>query len=187
MLGDMMSEKAVGIYTAAIRFSEIWYLIPIILVSSSLPVILEAKKISVERQNQLLQRLFSILVKIAFAASIAITFLSNELIRFFYGEIYIESASVLTVHIWASVFVFLGVASSSWIISNGYTRYSMMQTVVGAIVNILLNLLLIPKYGPLGAAYATVVSYAVSGYLFNAIWAPARKIFLLQSRAFFKF
>ena len=186
MLGEMLSQKAVGIYTAALRFSEIWYVIPTILVSSSLPVILEAKKASVERQIELLQRLFSILVKIALTASVVITFFSNDLIQLFYGKQYIEAASVLTVHIWASTFVFLGAASSSWIISNGYTKYSMMQTTAGAIVNILLNLLFIPKFGPLGAAYATVISYAVSGYLFNAVWPPARKIFILQSRAFVK-
>jgi PST family polysaccharide transporter len=56
----------------------------------------------------------------------------------------------------------------------------LVRTFLGAVANVLLNLLLIPIYGAFGAAVATTVSYALSGVVLNAFSRRTRKIFALQ-------
>jgi len=87
------------------------------------------------------------------------------------------------VHIWASVFVFLGVAQSPWDISENFLKLALYRTVAGAIANVVINLFLIPRYAALGAAIATVVSYAISSFVANAFDARTRPIFFLQLKS----
>jgi polysaccharide transporter, PST family len=58
------------------------------------------------------------------------------------------------------------------------------RTLSGAIANVLINLVLIPRDGAMGAAVATVVSYAISSVFANAFSAKTRPIFLMQMRSF---
>ena len=108
---------------------------------------------------------------------------SHQVINFLYGESFSDAGGVLMVHIWSAVFVFLGVASSKWFISEGLQRYSFYRTVSGALLNIALNLLLIPEYGIYGAAIATLCSQMVASYLFNLMNHKSRITFIMQSRA----
>jgi PST family polysaccharide transporter len=90
---------------------------------------------------------------------------------------------VLAVHIWASVFVFLGVAQSPWDLSKNLLTLSLYRTLSGAIINAAMNLYLIPRYSALGAAVATVVSYAISGVFANLLSAHTRPVFYMQMRS----
>jgi len=62
-------------------------------------------------------------------------------------------------------------------------RFSMYMAVTGGVVNIVLNLFLIPKYGGLGAAIATVVSQMLASYIMHAIFPITRNIFIRQTKA----
>jgi O-antigen/teichoic acid export membrane protein len=99
------------------------------------------------------------------------------LVTLLYGEAYRAAGQVLTIHIWAGIFVFLGVASTKWFITEGLQKYSSINTAFGAVANVLLNFLLIPRYGIYGAAIATVMSYAISAYFMNFVFQISRKNF----------
>jgi Na+-driven multidrug efflux pump len=88
------------------------------------------------------------------------------------------------VHIWAGVFVFLGSASGQYLIAEGYTKMSMLRTGVGAIVNIVLNIFWLPKYGILGAAYATLAAYGIATF-FIVFIPKTREQGLLMLRSLF--
>ncbi len=68
----------------------------------------------------------------------------------------VPPARVLAVHVWTVLFVALGVASSQYLLHENLTRIALQRTLAGVIVNILLNLLWIPRYGPVGAAWGGV-------------------------------
>jgi PST family polysaccharide transporter len=93
----------------------------------------------------------------------------------------------LAIHIWASLFVFMGVGTSSWFIAEGLTQFALRRTLLGAITNILLNFFLIPSYGGVGAAIATVISQAVASFLSHASHPKTRKIFKLQLKSLIPF
>ncbi len=183
MLGSMVGDQAVGIYAAATRISEVWYFIPTAIVASAFPAIVEARKVGEADYYRHLQNLFDLMAGLAFALAVPMTFFSGFVVHVLYGPAYADAAPILTIHIWAALFVFLGVAQSPWDTTEGLTRLALFRTVAGAIVNVALNLVLLPVYAGLGAAIATVVAYAVSACLANMIDARTRRILGLQVRA----
>lgn len=185
MLGQMLSDEAVGIYSAAARLSEVWYFIPMAITSSTFSAIIEAKNISLKLYYLRLKKLFDFLAIIALSLAVIISFTSSWIIKILYGPGYEESALVLIIHIWAGIFVFMGVASSRWFILENLQKYTFYRTLIGGIVNILLNLILIPNFGVIGSAWATVIAQAVASVLFNAFNIKTRNIFILQLEAIF--
>lgn len=162
MLGQMLGDDAVGIYSAAVRISEVWYFIPIAIVASLFPSIIDAKKRSEVLYSQRMQNLYDLMSLLAFAVAVPMTFMSGNIVVFLFGEKFVQAGPVLAIHIWAGVFVFLGVASSNWLILGGYQKNILYRTSLGALVNILANWLLIPALGIAGAAVATVFSYFIA-------------------------
>jgi PST family polysaccharide transporter len=104
-----------------------------------------------------------------------------------FGSGYAEAGPILAVHIWTSLFVFMGVATSTWFIAEGLNNVSLGKTLLGAILNVILNFLLIPKYAGLGAAIATIISQAVAAFLSNAVDRRTQKIFKLQLQSVIPF
>lgn len=187
MIKEMLGEYEVGIYSAAVRLSEAFYFIPMLITASLFPAILNAKNQSEELYKQRLQRLYTFMVWMAIAIALPMTFLSDWLILLLFGQAYQEAGQVLMIHVWAAIFVFLGVASGKWFITENLQRFTLINTGVGAILNVGLNLIFIPKFGVVGAAYATVISYGVAAYLMNSIWKVSRSNFFMLSKSLLLF
>ncbi|MBE9068846.1 flippase, partial [Leptolyngbya cf. ectocarpi LEGE 11479] len=180
MLGNMMGSQAVGLYASAARLSEVWYFIPTAVVSSIAPSIYKAKQESIAAYSKRLEQVMRLLVYSAILIALPMSFLSAPVITGLFGDGYIAAAPILSIHIWAAVFVFMGVGSSTWFIAEGLTQLSFLRTLIGAVINVSLNIILIPSYGGVGAAIATVIAQAFSSFLSNAIHPKARQIFLIQ-------
>ncbi|WP_010179989.1 flippase [Glaciecola sp. HTCC2999] len=183
MINHMLGSVEVGKYAAAVRLSEAWYFIPVVISSSLFPAIINAKKISKELYYSRIQKLYDLMAWMAIAIAIPMTFLSDWVIDLLYGKEFVQAGKVLMIHIWSSVFVFLGVASSKWFIVEGLQKYSLYRTLFGAILNILLNFVLIPMYGIYGAAVATLLSQIFACYLFNVVNRKSRRTFVLHTNA----
>jgi O-antigen/teichoic acid export membrane protein len=183
MLGHMIDDEAVGIYSVALRISELWYFIPMMVVASTFPAILETKKRSEKQYYARLQKLFDLMVVISVGLALLTTFLSTFIVTLLFGEAYRDAGIILSIHIWAAVFVFLGVASSQWFLAEGRQVLRLQQIVIGALVNVALNLWLIPVYGAVGAALATVISYSAASFFADVMYKETRKIFAMKVRA----
>jgi O-antigen/teichoic acid export membrane protein len=184
MIGQMIGVEAVGIYSAAVRISEIWYFVPMAIVASVFPSIIEARKESKKLYYQRLQKLYDLMVILSIAIALPMTFLSTKLVSLLFGQAYISAGPILSVHIWAALFVFLGVASSKWFLLENRQILNLQRTVLGAIVNIGLNILMIPKYGPIGAAYSTVASYSFAAFFSDYLKTETRDMFQMKINAF---
>ena len=180
MLGQMLNNEAVGVYSAAVRISEVWYFIPTAIVTSVFPAILKAKKRSDEEYYAHLQKLYDLMVWLSISVALPMTFLSRPIVMFIFGVDYIEAGSVLSIHIWAAVFVFLGVASSKWFLAENRQTLNFYRTLLGAIANVIMNLILIPISGAIGAAISTVISYAVAAFLADSIHKETRPVFFMK-------
>ncbi len=183
MIKEMLGEREVGLYSAAVRLSEAWYFVPTIITTSLFPAIVNAKKIDQKLYSQRLQRLVSVIVWMAIAIALPMTFLSNWVVGLLYGAAYSEAGPVLMIHIWAGVFVALGVTSSSWLLNENLQQIALYRTLSGAIANIILNLIFIPSYGVTGAAIATVISYMIAGFAFDLFSSKTRMMFFLKLNA----
>lgn len=171
MLGNLVDTTEVGIYGAASRLSEVWYFLPTTICGSVFPAIVQAKQSNEQEYQQKIQQLYDLMAWLAWLIVIPLTCLATPLIKLILGTAYLPAGQILALHIWACPFVFLGVARSKWLMSENLTIFHLAMTVLGAISNVGLNLYLIPIYGGLGAAIATVISYGVSSHL-GAIFYP---------------
>ncbi len=164
MLGALAPEAQVGYYAAAVRISEVWYFVPAAIVSSVFPRIVELRA-GDETQFQLkLQRLYNLLAFLGYAVAVPVTLLAPWLVRLLFGSAYQPAAPLLAVLIWAGLFANLTVARNAHFIALDWGRAQLWTASAGAIANILLNLLLIPRYGAMGAAAATCLSYWVAAH-----------------------
>ncbi|QXU41632.1 flippase [Pedobacter sp. D749] len=159
MVENYLGTGALGIYSTVVALSESWYFIPVAIVTSVFPAIMNAKRDNPERYMKRLQNMYDIMVWISLSVALFMTFASPIIYHIVYTPEFWDGAHVLTVHVWAGIFVFLGSASGQYLIAEGYTKLSMLRTGMGAMVNIVLNVLWIPKYGIMGAALATLIAY----------------------------
>lgn len=177
-----VSSRAVGIYGAAANLSEAWYFIPTAIITSVFPAILNARKTDLDRYRKRLGNLYDLLIFISLPIAIFISFFANQIIYVIYDNKYEGAGTILSIHIWSGVFVFLGVASSQYLLAEGFTRISFYRTASGAVINILLNLWLIPLYGGVGASIATLIACIVSTfYLLLIQKTRAQGIMMLKS------
>lgn len=186
MIKEMLDSNAVGQYAAAVRLSEAWYFIPMAICSSIFPAILNAKKVSKKLYYQRLENLYLLMIGLAIVVALPVSLLSSEIIHILYGSEYLLSGQILIVHIWAGLFVGIGIASSNWMISEGLQAYSMINTTIGTFMNIVLNYILINKIGVLGAALSTVITYAFASYLLQFFFKATRKNFYAVIQSVFK-
>jgi PST family polysaccharide transporter len=185
MLGQMANDSEVGIYSTAVRLSEVWYFIPIAIATSVFPALIRAKERGERIYLRRLQQLYDFLAWLGLAVGVFFTFFSNRIILIVFGEPYASAGPVLAVHIWAGVFIFLKVAMHRWLLNEGRLLFLFLSSGLGAVANVTLNIFLIPRYGIMGAAVATVISYALAGLLACFLYRPAWRNGWMMIKALF--
>src|SRR5437867_2164392 len=124
MLGEMHSQAAVGIYGAATRISEAWYFIPMALVVSLQPSIMQAKEHSEELFQARLRNIYNLMSALSISVATVVMIFADELVSLIFGQSYQAAGAVLVVHVWAAVAVSLGVASSQYLIAENLQKIS---------------------------------------------------------------
>ncbi|THB66152.1 MAG: flippase [Gammaproteobacteria bacterium] len=177
MINAFFDSNEVGIYAAATKISEAWYFIPIVITASLFPAIIDSYETDIHLYRRRLSRLYKLMLIISAAIIIPTTLLAPIIIPVVFGEEYRNSSDILTLHIWAGIFVSIGVANSKRLITENLQKFSSINTFIGAISNIILNLILIPTYGGKGAAVATLISQFVSAYFCLYFFKDTRIMF----------
>lgn len=185
IIKELLGSKEVGQYAAAIRLSEAWYFIPMVIASSLFPAIISAKKQNEELYYSRLQKLYDLMVWMSIAIALPMTFLSDWIVRILYGSEYNEAGSVLMIHIWTGVFVFLGVAFSGYLTAENQTKKAFYRTLLGAVLNVILNYVLIPKYGICGSAIATLLGQFFANYVYDLFDKDLHKQLKMKTMSFF--
>lgn len=187
LIGQMLNDKQVGIYSAATRISEIWYFIPVGIASSAFPFLVEAKKHDERLYYLRLQKLYNVLAFLSVSFALAMTLFSGSLVRLLYGPIYASSAGVLTILIWSGVPVAISCAWSNWMLLENRTRTMFSFQIIGGVINLILNILLIPHFGIIGSAYATLISYWFWIAVLCVVMKSQHKALAMIARAFVPF
>lgn len=184
MLGLMKGDTETGLYSAAARFSEFWYFIPVAVAAALRP---RLAKLFASGHDFAYRTVTQRFITGSFWTSIVVVILvlssAEVVVTYLFGADFDPAVGILRIHITAAPFVFLSLSANQWFIDRGQTRLIMSRSVVGAAINVIGNLILIPLFGGEGAALATVISYAIAGVLLNGIPSSTRPIFVMQARA----
>ncbi|MEP1469837.1 MAG: flippase [Halieaceae bacterium] len=174
MLGQMVDDEAVGIYSVAVRISEVWYFIPIMIAASVFPAILETKKRSEGQYYKRLQYLYDLVTWLSICVALPMTFLSSFVVILLFGEAYAAAGGVLAIHVWAGLFVSMGVARGKWLLAENLQNIGYWYIGLGMITNVVCNYLAIPYFGMTGAAFTTLISQAVTAIIAPALFQKTR-------------
>lgn len=185
MLKQLSGASEVGIYAVASRLSEVWYFIPTALVASFFPMLLAAKKTDNSNYIVKLQKLNDGLFMLAAIVVIVVWLLGEWVITLLYGVDYQAAAQVLTIHIFAGVFIFMRALLSKWLIAEHLLKYSLFTQGTGALINVAINLALIPGLGAVGAAWATLISYACASYVVLWFFPKLQPMAVVMTKSIF--
>lgn len=162
MINSYLDGVATGLYAAAVRLSEIWYFIPSIITASLFPAIVNAHKMSSELYHRRLEKLYLFLLLSGLIIAIPTTILAPLIIKILYGSAYIAAIPILQIYIWSGVGLFLNTGLIKYLLTENKPEAIFTLNIFSVLINIGLNMLLIPMMGLTGAAWSTLIAYIVS-------------------------
>ena len=174
MVKIMLGEEATGFYSAAVTCANLTEFIFIAVIDTIRPTILEAHNDLTGSYETRLTELYSFVIYLALAQSIFITALARPIITLLYGNAYLDATGVLRLLVWYTVFVYIGFVRDIWILAEAKQKYLWRINLMGALSNIALNYLMIPKFGIEGAALASMLTQAFTNVGVGLIYAPLR-------------
>lgn len=177
MLFQMKGAQAVGFYSAAVRLPEALIMFPSAFMISVFPLMSRYFKTSGKSLTRIYTLSFKYMLMLIIPIAMGTTLLSRPMISLIYGERFLPSAPALSILIWSEIFVFYGLIHYEILISTDKQRIYFLFSLTGAIVNVILNLILIPRYGIVGASIATLISYILSAGLVIGHLLPATRIY----------
>ena len=176
MLGSLMPTKVeVGVYSAAVSIASMWYFVPMAIIISFKPVIMSKKKINQNSYLKSVQLLYTIVTWLGIGFAIFVLIFSNPIVNILYGAEYSKAVDILSISIWGGIFAMIGTASSTWLVCEGLQKYNTIFVFSGAITNVLLNAILIPKLGGYGAAIATFLTQFIANIVTPAFFKKTRE------------
>jgi len=177
LIKHLMDSSYVGIYSSAVAVAEAWYFIPNIIMPSLFPAIINAKMSSEEIYHSRIRKLSLLLLVLSVGVASLTTIFAPLIMRLIYGSAFIGGAIILQIYVWSSVGTFLGNLAMNYLIAENKKKLLALINFVPMVINIILNLMFIPKYGIVGSAYATLISYTL-GPISLLFFKGPRKIFL---------
>jgi O-antigen/teichoic acid export membrane protein len=183
MLGSMVRSEELGNYSVAVRIAEAWYFIPGAICNSVFPAVMKAEAVSEEILHAHLQKLYNLMAFLAYAVALPVALFSRQVVGALFSSAYADAGPLLAVLVWTGVFTSLGVARNVLIVAKKWARLNLICIGGGCLLNILLNLALIPRYGAMGAVVATCISYWFAVHGTCLLLKPLRKTGWMMTKA----
>ena len=186
MIESILGKEQVGLYASATRLSESWYLIPTIATTILYPTIISIKS-DKSRYGNTIKSLYNKLIWLSAAVALFVSYFSDAIMNIAFGAEYVSASSVLNVHIWMGILVSIQLVSSKWLLAENMNKFIFYRGMVGLILNILLNLYLIPIHGITGAAYASLATMFFSVIIMDLAMKKTREHLKLKLSSIFSF
>lgn len=174
MLKLMVDSSATGFYAAATTCAALTAFVFSAIIDSMRPTIFEAKNVSKYKFEERLKLLYSIIIYLSLAQSLAMTILAKLIIFILYGSSYYASVSALRIVVWYTTFAYIGSVRNIWILAEEKQKYLWIINLSGALLNIVLNYILIPFMGINGAALASLFTQIFTNIIIGYIIKPIK-------------
>lgn len=176
MLGHMLGIESTGFYSAAVTCATMTSFVFAAIIDSARPRIFENKKLDNDKYHKNLIQLFSIIIYLSLIQCIVMTIFAPYVIAIFGGEAYKPSIDALRIVVWYTTFSYMGSVRNIWLLAEEKYKYVFAINVSGAIMNVILNIVFIPMWGILGAAFASLVTQIFNNLIINVIIRPVSKV-----------
>lgn len=174
MLKIMVDDRATGLYSVAVTCAGMTSFVFAAIIDSLRPVIVKNKLSDQQAYEKNMSLLYSIITYFSLIQSVFISLFANIIIKLLYGLEYMESADILRLVVWYTTFSYLGAVRDVWILAEGKQKYLWIINFTGASANVILNLWLIPVWGTMGAALASLITQIFTNVILGFIMKPIR-------------
>lgn len=174
IIGAMLGGNELGQYAAALRLVSVFSFIPMVVQTVAAPEITRAKRDDDKLYRRRLYNFYRLMLGLFVLTALPLIFLGPYAVRLLYGASYAEAALLLPWLAFRLFFTNFGVARSVYLTNEGLFRFGLITAVIGAVVNILLNVWWIPLWGSRGAIGASLVSFAITTFALEAFQRQAR-------------
>lgn len=174
MLGKMMGEREVGLYTSAMTIAMLWEFVPTSVINSARAVILEKKNKSHEEYLKMFQLLLLGISIMGIIVGIGMQIFGKYIILILYGRDYVEAVPLLQILIWSTSFAMIGSSRSIWNVAEDKNQYAKYYTIIGSTFNLLFNYFAIQAWGMTGAAIGTLLSQMIVSLGAPLCWKETR-------------
>lgn len=175
MLKLMLDNAVTGYYSAAVACAGMSSFVFTAILDSARPSIFESQKAGVEAFEKNVSRLYCVVIYLSLAQSLVMTFFAKWIITILYGTAFLPAIPALRLIVWYTTFSYLGAVRNIWMLAEGKQKYMWQINLFGALANVILNAALIPSFGLLGAAAASLVTQIFTNVVVGYIMKPIRR------------
>lgn len=183
MIRNMIDNDAVGQFAVASNITELAIFIPMVIAQTVTPLLVKAHQENLELYKKKRQQFIDMMIWISIGMSIIMFVAANPAIKVLFGVKYLDAIPVLQIMAWKTVSVALFVSSGQIIIIENIQKFAVLRNIFGCFISIILNLVLIPKYGIIGSAVATIFTMSFTGYFSHIFIRPYKFLFQMQSNS----
>ncbi len=183
MLKAMMNNEAVAMYSVAMTLAGAISIIPQALIEGFRPDIMKFRQDNMHMYRKRLKQLYACVFWICVMYCVGITVFAKWIVLFLYGEKYLAAVPALSLIVWYTTFSYFGAINSIYMVAENKSKWVQVTTLVGAITNVVLNALLIPVMGVVGAAMASLVTQIIANFALLYFIGPLRENFYLILQA----
>lgn len=180
MIKYFLGDVVTGEFSAAIKISTSVFIFAGVLANTFYPMIIKLKN---SERYEFIRFSIATVTFFSILSSTIITISSSFIIEALYGTNQ-NITQILSFHIWCSIFIFSGAFTSRYLYARELYKIEIIKTVLAAIMNVLLNLYLIPNYGAVGAVFSSLLAYMFANYFSLYLFKESRNMFFIQSKSF---
>lgn len=183
MIGTMIDKVSVGYFSVAAKFTEVLIFFPMILANTIAPVLVRIRERSEQDYCVKAQLFMNLSFWLSLIAAALVSVLAYWIVSLTFGSSYIPAGAVLQVMAFKAACVALSNTAGAMLVTEGLQRYAIFRDALGCVACIVLNYLLLPRFGVIAAAFVAIASNVVAGYMADAIIPAYRHLFVCQTRA----
>ena len=181
VIAILMGPEAVGIYATATRISQQLYVLPAILVAAYYPRLTLVNSVSTASFDEGFKALTVVLMAASIVAFALVLLFGDKLIELLLGDDFTATGGILKLHAAGLMLVSINVVSGRWYVMHNLQKLSMIRQLATAVLNVLLNFMLIPSYGLTGAVMATLFSLLFLAFGFDALNRRTRRLLAVKA------
>jgi O-antigen/teichoic acid export membrane protein len=182
LVKHLLGNSSAGKYAVVVNISTALYFVPIAFGQSIYPSLIEARR-DPKLYEERLQQAFDTLLWLGVGIALPVTIVAEPLMRLLYGAPYEGSGEALAIVIWSAVVTFLGLVTSYWLVAENLQRIYPVRILASLCTCVVLNLVLVPRWGIRGAAVATVFAQFVASTVVYAFNKKTRIMIVMQFKA----
>ncbi len=180
MLESMLDRESVAYYSVALTLAGAVSIIPSAIIEGFRPEIMRLKEANETSYQRRMRQSYCSVFWICICYCLFITVFAKEIILILYGEAYLPAVNALALVVWYTSFSYFGSINNIFMVAEQKSKWVQITTLLGAIVNIVLNAVLIPCWGVVGAAAASLITQILLNNILLLLIPPLRKCFYLQ-------